>query len=170
MEFRTPGGRVRSLERASDNHASGSRFGTLVTPEVSKIIQASLFWYGDGRAGSPAYGPFVLEPPRIDVTSEQDIIRLDTDQIADVSPPPEKPPSPLLRRSSARSHIFATPQWCGMLQEAMRLMSAHRPADQRCPFCPRKRTCSASKSMSALCQKRTRYCLLRANGSRIAAL
>ena len=32
--------------------------------------------------------------------------------------------------------------------------SGHRPADQRCPLCPQKQTCSASKSMSALCQER----------------
>ena len=35
------------------------------------------------------------------------------------------------------------------------VISGHRPAYQRCPLCPRKRTCSASKSMSALCHKRS---------------
>jgi hypothetical protein len=34
------------------------------------------------------------------------------------------------------------------------VISGHRPADQGCPLCPRMQTCSASKSMSALCQKR----------------
>jgi hypothetical protein len=29
------------------------------------------------------------------------------------------------------------------------IKSGHRPADQRCPLCPRKQTCSASNSMSA---------------------
>src|SRR5262245_44006912 len=34
------------------------------------------------------------------------------------------------------------------------VISGHRPADQGCPLCPRKQTCTASKSMSALCHKR----------------
>jgi hypothetical protein len=35
------------------------------------------------------------------------------------------------------------------------VISGHQSGNQRCPLYPRKRTCSASKSMSALCQKRT---------------
>jgi hypothetical protein len=35
------------------------------------------------------------------------------------------------------------------------VISGHRPTDQGCPLCPRKQTCSASKSMSALCRRRT---------------
>ena len=35
------------------------------------------------------------------------------------------------------------------------VISGHRPIDQGCPLCPRKRTCSAARSMSALCHKRT---------------
>ena len=36
------------------------------------------------------------------------------------------------------------------------VISGHQPADQGCPLCPHeKRTCSASRSMSALCHKQT---------------
>ena len=37
------------------------------------------------------------------------------------------------------------------------VISGHRPPDQRCPLCPRKQSCSASKSMSALCHSKHFY-------------
>ena len=57
-------------------------------------------------------------------------------------------------KSSCRSTDRCSPLW---------VISGHRPADQRCPLCPRKQTCAASKSMSALCQKRTFASSLRAS-------
>ena len=46
-------------------------------------------------------------------------------------------------------------RWAALIRAGCPLwvISGHRPADQGCPLCPRKQTCSASKSM-LLCAKR----------------
>src|SRR5262245_40352219 len=53
-------------------------------------------------------------------------------------------------------HRRRNPRFCSRMYAWV--ISGHWPADQRCPLCPRKRTCAASKPMSALCQKRTSRC------------
>jgi hypothetical protein len=47
------------------------------------------------------------------------------------------------------------PVTTGLMVDSKRplwVISGHRPADQRCPLCPRKRTFVSALSMSALCQ------------------